>query len=246
MRPVVPDLNYYRAIHGSVDCRNIKEVKQNIVKDRLKQDFLESINCEYDAKRNGKPQKFIVTKTDRETAMDIHAFPDEDLQVGDMIDCYDQKWIVTDMYATNTLHYSGLMEQCNHLFRFQNGTSDIYEYWGVLDSGVYSTTEKYTDYIIYPDQQFKVFLPYNEHTMKMYEGKRLATEMVYNNEGLPELVCFTITAIVTETYHYRQGKLLELKLRSDKYRPEKDNVELGICDYIAPNSIDPSATGGWL
>ena len=240
------DLNYFRAIHGSVDCDNVTEVKRNITKDRLKREFLESISCEHNAKRNGVPQKFLVTKTDRETAMNILAFPDEDLQVGDMIDCYDQKWIVTDMFATNILHLTGLMEQCNHIFKFQNGTSDIFEYWGVLDSGVYSTTEKYTDYMIYPDQQFKVFLPYDENTTKIYEGKRLATETVYNNEGKEELVCFTVTAIVSETYHYRQGKLLELKLRSDTYRPEKDNIELGICDYIAPNSFDDNATGGWL
>lgn len=241
------DINYFRAIQGAIGCNNTKEILLAETKSRIALDFLESINCCHDSMRNGINQKFIITTTDKTSMMDILAFPDEDLFVGDMIDAFNEKWIVSEVFATNEIHYKGKMLQCNHLFKWQNHGGEILECWGVLDSGVYSTSEKSTDTMILPDQQFKVYLPYNDDTKLIYEGIRFATEVIYNEHGEQELACYRVTGVDSTSESFGGGKILSLKLRSDIFRKSIDNIELRVCDYVDPNiNLPTGSKGGWL
>lgn len=241
------DMEYFRSIQGAYNINTYTDIKIAEAKDRLSYDMPESINCCHDSLRNGVSQKFIITTTDKVSMMDIIAFPNEELYIGDMIDALGEKWIVTEMYATDFIQAKGKMLQCNQLFKWQNFGGDVLEYWGVLDSGVYSTSEKSTDMMIISDQQFKVYLPYNDDTKKIYEGKRFATEVIYNNNGEQELACYRVTAVDSQSESYGGGKILMLKLRSDTFKRGIDNIELGVCDYVDPSVTLPTTSkGGWF
>jgi hypothetical protein len=229
------DMNYFRAIQGAMGLDNMQQVVAEETKKRLKAELLSSLNCEYLSKRNGVNQYLVVTPTDKVSVMDVFALPDEGLDIGDLIDCYDQKWLVLEKFATNTLQWRGKMRQCNYQFRFQLGTSEIYEYWGVLDSGVYSTTESNTPIITTPDQQFKVYLQKDVNTSKIPRGKKLAVEKVVNEDGTTVLQVYEVTAIDGVSKNYGGGHLLELKVRSGLYNPSGDDLEQMICDYIPPS-----------
>ena len=226
------DLNYYRAIQGSLGLNSELETQRMEAKIRLYDQIQEAFPFEEDTTRNGEPQKLLVTKTDNVRKMNVHALPGEELCLGDVIYCYDHYWIVTDMYATDIIEHRGIMRQCNINLRFQVGTSEIYERPAVLDSGVYSTTLQTTDAADIPNQQYKLYMHRDEQTERIGRDKRIATEQWYDNDGNRILNVFRITAFESAGVSYGDRGLIIFRMRGDQYSPTTDNLDEMICDYI--------------
>lgn len=226
------DLDYYRAIQGSLGLNSELETQRMEAKIRLYDQMQEALPFEENTLRNGIPQKFLVTKTDNVRKMNIHALPGETLCLGDVIYCYGHNWIVTDLYATDIIEHRGIMRQCNVNIRFQNGTSEIYERPAVLDSGVYSTTLQTGESMDIPNQQYKLYLHRDRQTERIGRDKRLATEQWYDEDGNKILNVFRITAFESAGVSYGDHGLIIFRMRGDQFSPTTDNVEQMVCDYI--------------
>lgn len=217
---------------------------------RTKQDFerfvVDDPAYQANCKRNGKPQRFLITRSDMLYRCDITAFPGEELYPGDMIECFGEHWICYQTRVSSDIQVSGIIWLCNHLFRWQNGTPNIVEKWGVLDSGIYSTTKTGGYEINTPDVQYKIYLPLDEDTERFYVDKRLATNVRFDANGKPVLEVYKVTRVDPTSQAYGHGAhLMLLHCRSDDYIAEYDNVENMICNYIPPESSDPPpVTGG--
>lgn len=187
------------------------------------------------ALRNGVEQEFLITRSETPEKYKIVAFPDEELNVGDEIEVFGEHWIVYQVRVEDTLQKNGIIWLCNHKFRWQNFSSDIIERWGVLDSGVYSTTIKGEAEIRYKDKQFKIIFPLDDDTKKLYIDKRLAVDKVYDKFGSEILNVYQITGYDSVGESFGDGgHLLVLNIRSDEFNRDTDNIEEFICDYIAP------------
>lgn len=233
-------MDYFKAIQGGVGLSHRKDVEIRFAKRRFSDEFRRSVNYFPDAKRNGQTQPFLVTGSDSLYKADVTAFPDDELYDGDIIECYGERWIVTQARATNPFYKSGIMWMCNQLFRFQLGDSRIIERWGVLDSGVYSTTLS-GDYRLHVlDKQYKVYLPYDEDTKRLAVDKRFATGQGFNTKGEPILSVYTFTGVdpISKSYE-ANGHLLVMNARSDEYIPGIDNYDLMVCNYIEPDGSEP-------
>lgn len=237
-------MDYFRAIHGALGCKNAKEVKIANAKQRLKTDMLGSVNCVHDSLRNGVPQKFLITPEPDAASAGVIAFPDERLDTGDIIDALGEKWLVSETFAMDDIHPKGKMLRCNLLFKWKNFDGKDVCQWGVLDSGIYSTNEAYTDVMTIPDRQFKAFLPYNDDTKTIYEGRRFAVQEIFNEKGEKELACFRVTSMDSVSGSFGGG-LLILRLRSDVFKRDSDSMEHGMCDYSGALAAG-DAKGGWL
>ena len=155
-------------------------------------------------------------------------------------------WLCTKLSNTDDVTLKGLIKQCNLNLQFQLGTSEIHNTWCVFDSGVYSTTTHGTSTGNVGAQQFKVWLPYNEETRCLQRDKRLATEVLYYPDGSKHLRCYVVTANDSVDGAFGRGRYLELKMLESLDSP-KDNVELMICDYIAPeDDTTDKPGGGWI
>lgn len=239
------EMSYFRAIQGATGLNNQQEVVAQETKERLRQDMLTSIACQYDSKRNDVDQMFCVSRTDSVHVYNVIAFPDEDLFEGDLIDCLGVKWIVTKVYATDTIQKRGKMQECNLNLQFQVGTSDIHSCWCFFDKGVYSTTTEETAVGKTGRKQFKMLLPYNDDTKKIQRDKRLASEVLYNPDGTQRLRCYIVTSNDSIGNSFGGGKIWELTVEETQDNPDGDNVEHMICDYIAPAVVpDPEEPGG--
>lgn len=237
------DLEYFRTVQNAMGFDTERDVLLAEEKLRLREELETSICCE-NALRNGEPQKFIVTASKQKNKCDIVAFPDEPLYAGDYIDCYGEKWIVTEVSPVNTLQLSGVMLQCNFLLRFQNGTSDIIERWAVLDSGVYSTTIAGEKPVFYPNAQYKVWLPLDEDTRLLHVDKRFAVEKITDQKGdaILSVYRFTTHDGISES-NGSGAHLLVMKAKSDEYKPGADNIDLMVCNYIS--GIGGTQDDGW-
>ena len=237
------EYDYFYKINNGTGSDSLAEIDITEAKRRLRQQLQTSNHFDPAATRNGVTQGFVVTASDSYYKYKIEALPDEELHVGDMIVTHGEHWIVVNTRVASPYQTIGLMWLCNHLFRWQNGTSRIVERWGVLDSGVYSSTRDGDKTVMTADKQYKIYLPSDEDTRMLHVNKRFATEIVYNQELDQILNVFEVTGFDSVSRSYGSGgHLLILNARSADYIADRDNLAERICDYIAPGS-DPGPTG---
>lgn len=217
------------------------------VLNEAKENFIESIveNPSYrdDVYKNGKKCSLVIDRTETSYKYKIIALPDEELYAGDIVSIDDETLIVTEVRSLNPLQKVGTAWLCNINLSFQNGTHDIITRPAVLDSGVYSTTKNGNEELQYVDKQFKLYLPYDDDTKKIYVDKRIAVDTRFDKHGQEILEVYSITGLNRVARSYgKGGHLLVCELRSDTYSPSADNLELMICDYIEDNDSGNSTT----
>ena len=229
-----------RIICNALRAESHKDAKINQLRAEYARNMVFSLEYEPNAIINGESRRIIAAKTKGNQRYKISSHPDETFHAGDVVECYGSHWIIIEVESNKDICTTGIMLRCNHLFRFQNGTSEIIERWGVLDTGVYSTTVKDTETQTELNKQYKIYLPLDDETRKLYVGKRLATSIMKDNNYDDVLVCWRTTEFDDSSENYGDDALLILKCISDQYYVGVDSIEERICDYIAPED-SPSA-----
>lgn len=177
---------------------------------------------------------------DTSPKMDIQATMENEFQLGDVFLITDDQtgrsshWICTDRNNFFNIYYKGLVRECNHLFRFQNGTPEILEYWGFIENP-YSTTLSKGNVLTYPTNKMNFTLPYNDDTKKIHKNKRFITEIGYDQDGKEIPVVYEITSNESITTSFGGGKFLKLMAEFSMYKSSDNMIEL-VADYIKPNS----------
>lgn len=189
-----------------------------------------------DTLRNGVVQPLILTRGGENHSYNVICLPGDQLYAGDIIEAFGEVWIVIEARADDTTHKTGIMYQCNKLFRFQNWTSDIIECWAYVQQSGYSSTVTGTNQMQKSEEQVAIYMPYNEDTDKIYVDKRLASHRAWEESGRQILATYKITSASPITKSYNDGDhLLFLKAIKDVFSESSDSVEQCICDYIAPD-----------
>lgn len=237
------DINYFKAIQNAIGASTSTEVSIREAKRDIAEGMLSSIGLITDATRNGHPQMFALAKEISLFKYNILAFPDDELNIGDVLEFHDEKWIVKDVKLSNPIQRVGIIYLVNLTLRFQNHNSKVIERPAVLDKGQYSTTIGEEKDIRYPNEKIKIYLPYDEDTKYIHMDKRIATGVCYDKYGNPNLETYRITKVNHTTVNFGKGShLLELTVESDQYSPSKDNLEYLVCNYIAPTKY-PTPSG---
>lgn len=161
---------------------------------------------------------------------------------GNIVEWSNSHWIVIHADFDDSISKRGYMQYCNHKFKFQAHDGRVYERWGVLDSGVYSTTVKNTLAMPELNTQYKVYLPYDDDTKYLYIDQRFAGGMMYDRTGDPELAVYKFTKYDPLTQNQGNGRLLVMHCAADVYDPARDDIELGICDYVKPGDAPAHTT----
>lgn len=231
------DMNYFRAIQGSIGISDKPSSKIVQAQNNLSRELHSSINEKSNSTRNGKSQSFLLIP---DNAYDYKckfiAFPNEELYVGDIISVDGANWIIVETNLTNPIQTIGKAWLCNHLFRFQNYDSTIYEYWGVIDDGTYSANPQSGDSTLhYLNQRVDIYLPYDDITKYIYIDKRLAADTIYDKNGKSILEVYELQSRRLSMSTYGKGShLLVFEAQSGQFNPDEDNLLEEICDYISP------------
>ena len=226
------DINYFRAIQGSLECNNEKDIKLAELKNNYIHNFDSSIGVEYDTLKNGVSQNFIIITTKDPHICTIKARADEKLSTGDIIDYHGGKWIVADMKNGLDICYEGIIRQCNFKLCYQNGNSIILEQWCLI-TDTYAEVSSNGKVITTPIGKTVIQIPYNNNTKMLYKDKRIMLEKVYDGTGKEIGTVYKITGFDGKTTDYGNGKLITLTIESDSFS-DKDNLVQMVCDYIEP------------
>lgn len=137
-------------------------------------------------------------------------------------------WICTATDCIDDIDYISTLTECNYTLKFQLGSSDIYEYkCQDLNSTQYNSGVTEGKQMILLSSQHMLTLPDDDIVLSLPQDKRFflarkpeLARHVYKltqNDTTSDIGICSVTVIQTELDN------------------SKDNIELGICDYISPD-----------
>ena len=162
---------------------------------------------------------------------------DNPVKIGDYIhDTNDDTyWLVYTAFNVNDIEYTGKLIQCNYLLRWQLSDGKIVQRWtNIVSASKYDTGENGNSTIVLSSNNFTILMGYCDEALEL-EEKRVFIDI----RKVPKKV-FKITRGDDVLYNAGSiGMLLSFIADKTELNKDKDNQELGICDYIHPATPTP-------
>lgn len=196
-------------------------------------------------KNGNKTIRIDVIRSDRLNQKMIYTMPgrNEDFKLGDLVVWAGRHWLVLEVDADDEIHRRGRMEECNHLFRWQNsGSSTICESYGIVENP-YSRNIAEGKVLTEPFNQLRFLLPYTDTTKRWYKGKRIGLEVGYNKKGEEILVSYEILDNSSVSSNFGNGRYLTVMAQFSDWNQTDSILEM-IADYMPPEpTSEPTIVG---
>jgi hypothetical protein len=213
-------ISYIQKINNDYLSTSKKDTELYNLKNQIEHDFVKTLDYEDSTLVNGVKQSLTVLTTKDNSVKKVVAKPNETISIGDIVDCYGFKWLVTSIDANTQIQTRGEMTLCPNLLKFQDNSGKIYEYPYFVDTSS-ASIDKNT-FLNTPDGIRKIILRIDSITQQFTNDKRfLGAKFGGINQ------CWKIIDLNPELH----SGLLTVTMTIDELTAN-DNVELGIADYI--------------
>ena len=157
------------------------------------------------------------------------------LHSGDYVFFEDEYWIVDGRPGNNKIYEKATLKECQYKLRWQKSDGTIIERFANLtSSSKYDVGENGNNTIVLSSNNYLIIMPNDKDSMTI-EGKRVFIDL----SDIPEKV-FKITRNDDVLFnHHGHGGTLNLIADKVELNKDKDNQELGICNYIPISSPTP-------
>lgn len=190
-------------------------------------------------KINGVETPLVVTRKNPKECV-IKAFPDTNLFIGDMVECFDEQWLVVEIYTDKIGLLNGKMWLCNFALKFQNFSSTIHTRYCVVDDGSYSKMSSNLK-VETQNNTYDVYITMDDKTYFLYVDKRLSLGNIINSSNELIMEVYEVIGIDRVSNNHGAGShLMVMKLQRGVYNPEVDDIENGICDKFVENEDEES------
>ena len=228
-----------RAINNCHNVDTRKQAQLNEIQRQIAKHFMDTPDYHNDTLVNGEMQELLVSRNQKDDSKKtLIAYPGETFMPGDVVDCFDAKWLITSVDPNQESICRGVMERCNRQLRWQNmETGEIITRWCTAQKPYYSNSE-YNKLADVSTREFKIQIPYDDETKLIDLDRRFMLEVIGEN---PKTYKVTSVDTVTERFEFG-GKFvgfLVWNIKQDQYDERRDNKELQICDYFNPKLKDP-------
>lgn len=244
------NIEYYRKINDAHNSNSKKQTELHALQKRIQNDFLKTVNWEL-VTIGDRTQELLVMKSTDEKVKKIEARPNERLRLGEIVLWHGIQWLITKLDYDNQIQYAGVMTQCNMILRWQlDDLSTHVEFAVAEDATKYGTGVKDTSYIQMGEFSIKAKVQMNEHTLALKRDRRFligenaigAKPTAYVLSRINQVTGSYLTAD-TDSGEQENYGYIELTLLEDVFREERDNAELWLADYVAPDGGNDQ-TGG--
>lgn len=145
----------------------------------------------------------------------------------------DSYFICTEVFDIDSIHWQGKLTLCNWILKWQKEDGTILEYPCVdQNTTQYNSGETANRVFTVGTSQHMLTLPCDENTVLLDTPQRFFMD---NNRIHP--TPYIVTQNDTTSYKYGTKGLVRVTIAQDVYRPDKDRIDLGICDYISPDDL---------
>lgn len=160
---------------------------------------------------------------------------DTPIVCGDLLydSMHDMFLLCTESFDVDYIHYQGKLTRCNWILKWQNSDGDILEYPCYdINATQYNSGETNKTYYTIGTSQHILTLPADENTIILDTPKRFLLDKNTNSPST-----YIITQNDTTADNYDGKGLCNITVAQYELNRKRDNIELGICDYIDPNSL---------
>lgn len=175
----------------------------------------------------------------------IKAPPSTDIHIGDMVECFNEHWIVVELYVDKVGIINGEMWLCNNILRFQNRSTAVISRHCVVDDGTYSKKSSDPDAFVMANT-YKIYITIDDSTKRLFVDKRLAFGQIYSADGEEILEVYKVIGMDVKSKNFGAGShLMVLTVQRDVYDSQVDSLSENICNIFIDNgdNASPQATG---
>ena len=183
---------------------------------------------------NNIERHLMIDKNTKLSTKSIKTLPNEKIDLGNLVVWNDINWLVTEIDLDDEVYTKGTISLCNWLFKWQDLSGNILTRNSVvLNASQYNSGVDENKTLTLGSNQFMVYLPLDDDTLKLSYDKRV---FIDNNYKIP----YKITRPDNVSTSYNGDGLIVLIMSQDVLS-DGDRPDLGLCNYFEP-VIQPSTT----
>ena len=195
-------------------------------------------------KLNGEETNLIINTSTKPYYKEFQSLPDQKILAGDYVEWADSMWLVLNADSDDEVYTDGNLRQCQHRIYWQKADGTIVSRYAYTENASsYSNGETGNNTITLQSNQFMVYLPYDEETAELDNGKR-----VHMSRSNAKCKPYELTRPDDITYGFGEKGVLNIIFTQTQYNQENDKLitledgtQAWICDYIDSSTpIPPS------
>ena len=193
-------------------------------------------------KLNGEETNLIINTSTKPYYKEFQSLPDQKILAGDYVEWADSMWLVLNADSDDEVYTDGNLRQCQHRIYWQKADGTIVSRYAYTENAsAYNNGETGNNTITLQSNQFMVYLPYDEETAELDNGKR-----VHMSRSNAKCKPYELTRPDDITYGFGEKGVLNIIFTQTQYNQENDRLitledgtQAWICDYI-PISSPPT------
>ena len=194
-------------------------------------------------KLNGEETNLIINTSTKPYYKEFQSLPDQKILAGDYVEWADSTWLVLNADSDDEVYTDGNLRQCQHRIYWQKADGTIVSRYAFTENASsYSNGETGNNIITLQSNQFMVYLPYDEETAELDNGKR-----VHMSRSNAKCKPYELTRPDDITYGFGEKGVLNIIFTQTQYNQENDKLitledgtQAWICDYIDSSTTPPS------
>ena len=194
-------------------------------------------------KLNGEETKLIINTSTKPYYKEFQSLPDQKILAGDYVEWADSMWLVLNADSDDEVYTDGNLRQCQHRIYWQKSDGTIVSRYAYTENAsAYNNGETGNNTITLQSNQFMVYLPYDEETAELDNGKR-----VHMSRSNAKCKPYELTRPDDITYGFGEKGVLNIIFTQTQYNQENDKLitledgtQAWICDYIDFTPTTPS------
>ena len=186
-------------------------------------------------KLNGEETNLIINTSTKPYYKEFQSLPDQKILAGDYVEWADSMWLVLNADSDDEVYTDGNLRQCQHCIYWQKSDGTIVSRYAYTENAsAYNNGEIGNNTITLQSNQFMVYLPYDEETAELDNGKR-----VHMSRSNAKCKPYKLTRPDDVTYGFGEKGVLNIIFTQTQYNQENDKLitledgtQAWICDYI--------------
>ena len=194
-------------------------------------------------KLNGEETNLIINTSTKPYYKEFQSLPDQKILAGDYVEWADSMWLVLNADSDDEVYIDGNLRQCQHRIYWQKADGMIVSRYAYTENAsAYNNGETGNSTITLESNQFMVYIPYDEETAELDNGKR-----IHMSRSNAKCKPYELTRPDDVTYGFGEKGILNIIFTQTQYNQNKDKLitledgtQAWICDYIDfPTPLPP-------
>lgn len=227
-----------------ITLHGVTQRERNV--NRLRNDILKNLPDNPSYKKvllNGDETYISITKGTQRYYKDFQSLPGQKIIAGDYINWAHNTWLVYTADCDDEIYTDGELRQCNYVQRWQNENGELVERPSyVVNASAYNNGETGNSTITLATNQFMVYMPLDEETLKIRNGKRVFMDYFLDGNSSsyeltrPDNVSMKFGEKGVTYYIFTQ---CTKNNGTDKLITLSDGTKVWMADYVEPSPTAP-------